>query len=85
MLGFTKSSRSGAITLDDYSDQNLEVVRQARTGLFMVRMDHLIRKHFEKYDNKLMRSVCDDRPWNYEDNCPQQTEPSPNRTQDKDW
>ena len=32
-----------------------------------------------------MRSVCDDRPWNYEDNCPQQTEPSPNRTQDKDW
>ena len=85
MLGFTKSSRSGAITLDDYSDQNLEVVRQAKTGLFMVRMDHLARKHFEKNDNKLMRSVCDDRPWNYEDNCPQQTEASPNRTQDKDW
>ena len=85
MLGFTKSSRSGAITLDDYSDQNLEVVRQAKTGLFMVRMAHLARKHFEKNDSKLMRSVCDDRPWNYEDNCPQQTEPSPNRTQDKDW
>jgi hypothetical protein len=44
-------------------------------------MDHLVRKHFEKNDNKLTRIVCDDRPWNYEDNCPQQTEASPNQTQ----
>ena len=37
-LGFTKSARKGNITLDDYADQGLEVARQIRTGLFMVRI-----------------------------------------------
>ena len=41
-LCFTKSSRKGTITLDDYEDQGLEVARQIRTGLFMVRIDHLL-------------------------------------------
>ena len=45
-LGFTKSSRKGTITLDDYEDQGLEVARQIRTGLFMVRIDHLLTEQF---------------------------------------
>ena len=40
-LGFVKNSRTGGITLLDYPGQQLEVARQARTGLFMIRIDHL--------------------------------------------
>ena len=58
-LGFTKSSRSGAITLDDYQGQNLEVVRQAKTGLFMVRIDHMLRDYYLK-DTFLKRLCVDD-------------------------
>ena len=41
-LGMTKRVRDGSITLDDYDAQSLEVVRQVGTGLFMIRIDHLI-------------------------------------------
>ena len=36
----------GSITLDDYDAQSLEVARQVGTGLFMIRIDHLIRDDF---------------------------------------
>ena len=49
-MGFTKSSRKGIITLDDYEGQHLEVVRQARTGLFMVRIDNLSANHYANID-----------------------------------
>ena len=45
-LGMTKSMRAGTIFLDDYG-QHLEVVRQAGTGLFMIRIDHLLMKDFQ--------------------------------------
>ena len=41
-LGMTKRVRYGSITLDDYDAQTLEVARQVGTGLFMIRIDHLI-------------------------------------------
>ena len=34
--------RDGTICLEDYNGQHVEVVRQKRTGLFMIRIDHLI-------------------------------------------
>ena len=40
MLGFKKDVRDGPIQLKDYDNQDLEVVRQERTGLFMIRTDH---------------------------------------------
>ena len=48
-LGFTKSVRKGTITMDDYEDQSLEVVRQAKTGLFMIRIDHLVAKQYDNF------------------------------------
>ena len=41
LLGFKKDVRDGTIKMKDYDDQDLEVVRQHKTGLFMVRMDHI--------------------------------------------
>ena len=38
----TKRVRDGLITLDDHDAQSLEVVRQVGTGLFMIRIVHLI-------------------------------------------
>ena len=35
--------RDGSITLDDYDAQSLEVARQVGSGLFRIRIDHLIR------------------------------------------
>ena len=46
-LGFQKDVRDGTITMKEYDGQSLEVVRQIRTGLFMVRIDHLDRSMFE--------------------------------------
>ena len=40
-LGFMKNVRNGTIELLDYEGQSLKVVRQKRTGLFMIRVDHL--------------------------------------------
>jgi hypothetical protein len=45
-LGFTKSSRHGTITLDDYDNQEIEVVRQVKTGLFMICISHLNPKDY---------------------------------------
>ena len=39
--GFIKDVRAGTIKLLDYPDERLEIVRQAGTGLFMARIDHL--------------------------------------------
>ena len=41
-LVLTKRVRDGSITLDDYDAQSLEVARQVVTGLFMLRIVHLI-------------------------------------------
>ena len=51
-MGFMKSSRSGTITLEDYDHQEVEVVRQARTGLFMIRIDHLWASHYAGLHNE---------------------------------
>ena len=47
-LGFFKDVRAGTIRMRDYGMQNLEVARQARTGLFMIRIDHLSRRAYRK-------------------------------------
>ena len=41
-LGITKRVRDGSIALDDYDAQSLEVARQMRTCLFLIRIDLLI-------------------------------------------
>ena len=38
----TKRVRNGSITLDDGGAQSLEVARQVGTGLFKIRIDHLV-------------------------------------------
>ena len=38
----------GTIKLEDYEFQGLEVARQAKTGLFMIRIDHLFLKDYKK-------------------------------------
>eukprot|EP00974_Lingulodinium_polyedra_P027992 2703689-Lingulodinium_polyedra.AAC.1 len=52
----TKCMRTGEITLDDYGQQ-LEVVRQSGSGLFVVRIDHLLREHFQ--DESDLRFLID--------------------------
>ena len=44
--GFHQVGCKGMITFDDYDGQALEIVRQMNTGLFMIRIDHLIYKHY---------------------------------------
>ena len=59
----TKRVRDGSITLDDYDAQSLEVARQVGTGLFMIRMDHLI--YNDCVGNPLLNDlviVFDDEP-----------------------
>ena len=60
-LGFTKSARKGTITLDDYEDQGLEVARQIRTGLFMIRIDHLLTEQYLPLPEQL-RSLLLEQP-----------------------
>ena len=60
-LGFTKKSRDGTITMDDYENQGLEVARQARTGLFMVRIDHLLVEQYLPLPEQL-RSLLLEQP-----------------------
>eukprot|EP00974_Lingulodinium_polyedra_P037411 3588444-Lingulodinium_polyedra.AAC.1 len=55
-LGMTKSMRTGEITLGDYGQQ-LEVVRRSGSGLFMVRIDHWLRKHSQ--DESDLRFLID--------------------------
>ena len=42
----TPSVRDGSATLDDYDAQSLEVARQVGTGMFVIRIDHLIRDDY---------------------------------------
>ena len=42
-LGMVKNMRQGIMEFEDYPGQQVEVVRQARTGLFMIRIDNLDR------------------------------------------
>ena len=51
-LGMIKNARSGSISLLDYEQQELEVVRMAKTGLFMIRIDHLSAERFFDKDGK---------------------------------
>ena len=46
MLGMTKRLRDGSITLDDHDAQSSGVARQVATGLFIVRIDLLIRDDY---------------------------------------
>ena len=58
-LGMTERVRDGSITLDDYNAQSLEVPLQVVTGLFMTRIDHLIRDHYAS--NPLLNDLVIDR------------------------
>ena len=62
-LGMTKRVRDGSITLDDHDAQSLEVARQVGTGLFIVRIDHLICNDYAR--NPLLNDLVidfDDEP-----------------------
>ena len=51
-MGMVKDMRAGTVQMKDYDMQSLEIVRHARNGLFMVRIDHLLiqdYKHGERF------------------------------------
>ena len=74
-LGFTKKSRDGTITMDDYENQGLEVARQARTGLFMVRIDHLLVEQYLPLPEQL-RSLLIEQPSLVDSSSEEAAEPS---------
>ena len=51
-LGMIKCIRNGIIWLQDYDNQTLEVVRHYKTGLFMIRIDHLLVDDYKKLKSK---------------------------------
>ena len=53
--------RDGSITPDDYEAQSLEVVRQVGTGLFMIRIDHLM------YNDYVRNPLLDDLVVDFDD------------------
>lgn len=57
-LGVTKNMREGTTILEDYGEE-LEVVRQAGTGLFMMRIDHLLTEDYIGGDPRLEVLVID--------------------------
>ena len=60
---YDKTVRDDSITLDDHDAQSLEVVRQVGTGLFMIRIDHLIHNNYVR--NPLLDDLVidfDDEP-----------------------
>ena len=61
-LGFLKSVRNGTIVMEDYDGQNLEVARQVRTGLFMIRIDHLRLKDFGDRQPPKLRALVMKNP-----------------------
>ena len=65
MLGFKKDVRDGTIKLKDYDNQDLEVVRQHKTGLFMIRMDHIDWDRLEEIwrDKPSQSRMLIKRPW----------------------
>ena len=54
-MGFKKDVRDGTITMEDYDDQNLEFAQQIRTGLFMIRIDHLDPQMFADVSHSLSK------------------------------
>ena len=60
-FGFIKNMRRGTIVCEDHDHQNLEVVRQKGTGLFMIRIDHLDLGEYLEFARKSesARSVID--------------------------
>ena len=50
------------VTLRDYQDQHLEVVRAARTGLFMIRIDHLVASMYQDQSNICLMMVLPSTP-----------------------
>ena len=56
-LGMVKDVRDGTICMKDYAGQHLQVARQIRTGLFMVRIDHL--ENVEDYLNPAKAYACE--------------------------
>ena len=62
----TKRVREGSITLDDYDAQSFEAARQVGTGLFMIRIDHLIRDDYvcNSLLNDLVIDFADDHDVN---------------------
>ena len=57
MLGMVKDVRDGTIQLKDYDGQHIEVARQIRTGLFIVRIDNLTC--VEKYTDRKLPHACE--------------------------
>ena len=64
-LGFTKSARSGKVTLDDFEGQSLEVARDKGSGLIMIRIDHLFSEQYR--DIPQLRDLLIEQP---ETACP---------------
>ena len=56
-LGFLKSVRNGTIVMEDYNKQHLEVARQVRTGLFMIRIDHLLIQDFVNLEKPKLKAL----------------------------
>ena len=59
-LGFIKDFREGTITIKDYNNQHLEVVRRKGTGLFMIRLDHLRAEQHQMCPGELPKLVGSD-------------------------
>jgi len=59
-LGFIKNSRTGTICMEDYNMQTIEVVRHAKTGLFMVRIDHLHPHMYARFPPSLSNLLIKD-------------------------
>ena len=57
MLGMTKHMRSGRVTMGDCEGQSLEIVRQVKTGLFMVRIDHLDPQQYLALDSTALSGL----------------------------
>ena len=78
LLGFKKDVREGTIKMKDYDDQDLEVVRQHRTGLFMIRMDHIHIERCEELwrDDPAKRDMLIEEAWETASELPEELEAS---------
>ena len=78
LLGFKKDVREGTIKMKDYDDQDLEVVRQHRTGLFMVRMDHIHYDRCEELwqDDPAKSGMLIEESWETASELPEELEAS---------
>ena len=78
LLGFKKDVRDGTIKMKDYDDQDLEVVRQHRTGLFMIRMDHIHHYRCEELwrDDPVKSGMLIEESWETASELPEELETS---------